>query len=107
VTSSSRTSLDSPNPSQPKPFTQRLTDTDIRKLLDQARCGILLGVGSEIDVRFVHDDNTLEVGVGSDSSDDRERDERSGGVTGGTEEEEFGVGVVDEGLFELRRGGAG
>jgi hypothetical protein len=96
---------DSPNSSQPEPFTQRLADTDVRKLFDQPDSRIPARIRGEIDISLVDDDDTLVVRVRGDSTDGREGDEGSGRVAGRAEEEELGVGLFQEGAFELSSSG--
>jgi hypothetical protein len=96
---------DSPNSSQPEPFTQRLADTDVRKLFDQPDSRIPARIRGEIDISLVDDDDTLVVRVRGDSTDGREGDEGSGRVAGRAEEEELGVGLFQEGAFELEGDG--
>lgn len=93
---------DLPNPGQPETLAQRLTDTHVRKLLDESHGGILCRTRCEIDIGLVHDDDPLVVRVRGDTSDGREGDEGAGRVAGGAEEEELGVGLFEESAFELR-----
>jgi len=87
----------SPNPSQPKPFTQRLRNKQIRILIHERSRTDFGRDSCEIDVGFVDDDETVPGWVFEDGDDVFEGDEGSCWVSWGAEEEEFDGGVGREG----------